>query len=86
MSEQLLQQILTELKSTNQRLDKLETEIKEIKVDQQIMRSEISDMKSDITEIKKDTALIPQIQRAVLDVGDDVTEHDRILGNLKKAF
>lgn len=57
MSEQLLQQILAELQSTNQRLVSLESEISTIKANM-------------VT--KEDIALLPLIQQAVIETNRNV--------------
>jgi hypothetical protein len=84
VSEQLLQQILAELQSTNQRLVSLESDISTIKATMATMAT------------KEDIALLPLIQQAVIETNRNVLEssatierieegqvrHDRILESL----
>ncbi|MFC5450104.1 histidine kinase [Paenibacillus aestuarii] len=86
MSEQLLQQILTELKGikTDQQsmridIQELKIDVQELKTSQQSMRVDIQELKTgqqkleaEIIEIKKDTALIPFIQQAITEASKEI--------------
>ena len=92
MSEQLLQQILTEMQSTNQRLDRMETDISTMKTDILTMKTDILTMKTDILTMKTDIStiqenmatkvdivLLPMIQQAVLDTNQNVLKASETL-------
>ena len=73
MSDQIMQQILSELQTIKTEVAGIKTEVAEIKSEQKSMGARLDRMESDIAEIKKDTALIPLVQRAVLESHSDVT-------------
>ncbi|GAC41685.1 hypothetical protein [Paenibacillus popilliae] len=52
MSEQLLQQILTELKSTNQRLDRMETDMKDMKAEQQLIKRAVMETNESVKRLE----------------------------------
>lgn len=70
MSEQLLQQILTELQSTNQRLDRLE--------------SDIATMKANMAT-KENIALLPLIQQVVMETNQNVFEASATIERVEKG-
>ncbi|MGG1514042.1 hypothetical protein ABE504_01415 [Paenibacillus oryzisoli] len=71
MSEQLLKQIISELQEIKTEVAGLKTEVGGLKTEQQNMGVRLDRMETDITDIKKDTSLIPFVQRAALETHSD---------------
>ncbi|RTE08176.1 hypothetical protein [Paenibacillus whitsoniae] len=86
MSEQLLKQIISELQEIKTEVVGLKTDVAELKTDvaelktdvaglkteQQNMGVRLDRMETDIADIKKDTSLIPFVQRAALETHSDI--------------
>lgn len=67
MSENILRQILDELKSTNNGLSTINTRLDRLE-------SEVNSIKAEVSSIKSDTSDIPLIRQAVLETLEEVRD------------
>jgi chromosome segregation ATPase len=82
MSETILNQILSELKNVNLRLDAIETDTKNLKTDVAVLKDDVAVLKGDVTVLKGDVAVLKD-DVAVLKDDVAVLKTDNIL--LKQA-
>ncbi|MFC5405067.1 LPP leucine zipper domain-containing protein [Cohnella soli] len=71
MSEQLLQQILTELREVKTDVSELKSDMSELKSDVAELKSDVAELKSDVAELKSDVA---ELKSDVAELKSDVAE------------
>ncbi|WP_019908831.1 hypothetical protein [Paenibacillus sp. HW567] len=86
MSDQILQQILGELKSMRSDLNEVKVDVSGLKAELSEVKADLTEVKADIISIKEDTKLIPLIQQAVSEVNAEVIANRDTLHSIEETL